>query len=145
MGDEFVILIADRNRHVREFLRRELMAEGYRVQVAKDGREVMMIIEGSDPPDLLILDLDAPYVGGSMILERLRIRNPPLPVVVHAFPTDYTGSLSEPRVAAFVEKSGDTDRLKAVVTDVLRELYPRRFAAGRTEGGEGAGNKKGPE
>ena len=35
------ILIADRNRHVRDFLRRELGAEGYQVEVARDGREVL--------------------------------------------------------------------------------------------------------
>ena len=44
MYDKFTILIADRNRHVREFLRRELMAEDYCVEVAKDGREVLLMI-----------------------------------------------------------------------------------------------------
>jgi CheY-like chemotaxis protein len=32
---EFKILVADRNQRVREFLKRELMAEGYRVRLAK--------------------------------------------------------------------------------------------------------------
>jgi CheY-like chemotaxis protein len=55
-------LIADRNRHVRDFLRRELTAEGYQVEMAADGREVLSRIEGADPPHLLILDLEIPYL-----------------------------------------------------------------------------------
>jgi DNA-binding response OmpR family regulator len=38
---EFKILIADRNQHVREFLKRELMAEGYRVGLAKMSRKFL--------------------------------------------------------------------------------------------------------
>ena len=57
MAEPPKILIADRNRHVRDFLRRELHAEGYRIEVARDGREVLNHLQGHEPPDLLILDL----------------------------------------------------------------------------------------
>lgn len=39
--NKFTILIADRNSNVREFLKREMMTEGYRVRLAKDSREVL--------------------------------------------------------------------------------------------------------
>lgn len=128
MENEFYILVADRNRHVRELLRRELSAEGYRIEAAGDGREVLGITEGAEPPDLLILDLDLPYLNGLTLLDRLHDRSPLLPVLVHAFLPEDAGNLDIGHAAALVEKSGDTDRLKAAVDDVLAKFYPHRFA-----------------
>jgi DNA-binding response OmpR family regulator len=79
------ILIADRNRHVREFLRRELTAEGYRVEVARDGRELLGKINGDDPPHILILDLEIPYLDELQIWARVKECQPPPPVVIHTF------------------------------------------------------------
>jgi len=128
MGDKFTLLIADRNRNVREFLRREFSADGYSVKLAKDDRELLNIIETDAPGDLLILDLDMPYFGGPEVLEQLRILKPSLPVVVHTFPTDHSTHESVKNVAAFLEKKGtNIDHLKAVVRAVLQRCYPKRF------------------
>ena len=128
MADQFTILIADRNPHVREFLRRELMAEGYRVQVARNGREVLRMTDVDDPPELLILDLDMPYVSGLTILEELENRKSPLPVMIHTFRMEYEKHPAVQRAAGFWEKRGDNiDGLKATVTQVLRKYYPGRF------------------
>ena len=134
MYSEFTILIADRNRHVREFLRRELLADEYRVEVAKDGRELLMMIDVDKPPDLLILDLDIPFVGGVVLLERLKDQVPSLPIVIHSFLTEYSNHPAVQQAAAFVEKRGNIDRLKAVVVDVLRKRYPNRFQPAQGNG-----------
>ena len=126
MGKAFTILIADRNRHVREFLRRELMAEGYRVQVAKDDREVLNCIN-SEPPHLLILDLEIPYTGGLSILEMLQARQAPIPVVIHSFLTEYANHPAIHCLASFVEKKGNTDCLKEAILEVLQKSYPQHF------------------
>jgi DNA-binding NtrC family response regulator len=121
------ILIADRNRHVRDFLRRELTAEGYLVEVARDGREVMAKIDGDQPPHLLILDLEIPYLDEQDLWCRLGASHPPLPVVVHTFLPEYPTHLAVPQAAAFLEKKEDTDQLKAVVAEVIGKVYPRQF------------------
>jgi len=118
------ILIADRNRHVRDFLRRELSAEGYRVEVARDGREVLGRIHGDDPPQLLILDLEIPYLDEPEVCARLQDRQPPLPVVIHTFLPESPTNLTLPIAAVFLEKKGDTDQLKAVVAEVIEKHYP---------------------
>ncbi|MCK4389885.1 MAG: response regulator [Desulfobacterales bacterium] len=124
---KFTILIADRNPRVRDFLRRELMAEGYRVQTAKDGREVLRMTDVDAPPELLILDLDMPYVNGLTILETLQNRKSFLPVVIHTFLTEYAEHPAVQRAAGFWEKRGDNiDGLKATVGRVLRKSYPDR-------------------
>ena len=137
MRDGFSVLITDRNRHVRNFLRRELSAEGYQVEVAADGRDLLRKVSQADPPDLLILDLEIPYSGGPAILERLRRANSLIPVIIHAFATEDAGHPAVQRAAAFVEKMGNTDRLKTAVIKVLREYYPNRITTNRRERKEG--------
>lgn len=127
----FTILIADRNRHVRNFLRRELLKEGYRVEVATDGRDILRKMNTDGPPDLLILDLELPYVGGLSILKRLTHRYPHLPVIIHTFPTEDANHPVVQSAAAYVEKVGNTDRLKRIIQRVLREYYPNRSGLGK--------------
>ena len=119
MAKALRILIADRNRHVRELLRRELNAEGYQVEVAKDGREVLSILESHEPPHLLILDLEIPYVAELEVLARLKEHQPPLPLVIHSLLPEAANQPSLPQGDVFLEKKGDTDSLKAVVAQVL--------------------------
>ena len=126
MRDVVTILVADRNRHVRELLRRELSSEYRRVVVAGDGHEVMDAVGGERSIDLLILDLDIPYIDWVSVLERLHAETPPIPVVVHSFRSQGEDEPAMGHVAAFVEKSGDLDHLKAVVDEVLRRFYPDR-------------------
>jgi CheY-like chemotaxis protein len=127
MNDQFTILITDRNRHVREFLEREFQGAGYQTQVAKDGQEVLALMEAEKPPDLLILDLEMPHGDGLEILQRLQMRLPPLPVVIHAFLAEHSNQAALDKVAALVEKKGDTNCLKTAVIEVLKKHYPRRF------------------
>jgi DNA-binding NtrC family response regulator len=123
------ILIADRNRNVRDLLRRELTAEGYEVEVARDAREVLGRINGEDPPHLLILDLEIPYLDEPEVWTRLKDRQPPLPVVIHTFLPEYPTHLTLPIAAAFLEKKGDTDQLKAMVAEVIGKHYPQGVPA----------------
>jgi len=126
----FTILIADRNRYVREFLRRELTGEGYQVMLAKSGQEVLELIDDRKHADLLILDLDVPGVKELSILEKAEERVSPLPVVVHSFSSDYLEDPSYLRPRAFVEKMGtNIDYLKRVVLEMLEKFYPIRFNA----------------
>lgn len=128
MADAFNILIADRNRHVREFLRRELMAEGYRVQVAKDDKELLSMVD-TEAPDLLILDLEIPCGGGLAVLENLQHHVPPVPVVIHTFLTEYANHPVVREQGSFVEKMANTDVLKAAIREMLQKRYPYKFAS----------------
>jgi DNA-binding response OmpR family regulator len=127
VADHCKILIADRNRHVREFLRRELGAEGYQVEVARDGRELLAQVDGEEPPHLLILDLEIPFLEELEVWARLQDRQPALPVVIHSFLPEYPTRVMVPLAAAFLEKKGDTDELKAVVAEVIGKYYPKQF------------------
>ncbi len=123
MGRQFTILISDRNRNVREFLKREMLAEGYRVRLAKSGREVLEWAYHHESIDLVILDLDLPDASEMAILGKLEDRIPTLPVVIHAFLSDYDNHPSVLNAAALVEKEGNSvERLKKVVAEILGKL-----------------------
>lgn len=121
-------MIADRNRHVRGFLKREMIKEGYHVREAKNGREILKEIYTHEHLDLLIFDPDLPDINISTMLEKLEDRIPALPVVIHAFPSDDMDDPDILKKVPFVEKRGDSiEHLKSVVLEVLLKTYPQKF------------------
>lgn len=122
MRKGYNILIADRNPHVRELLRREMTLEGYRVQLAKTGLEVINYTLEQDFFDLLILDPDLPDIDKSFLLKKLGERIPPLPVVVHSFLSENGEQQDILTTVTFVEKKGSSiDHLKEIVAEILEK------------------------
>ena len=126
----FSILVADQNKYIRGFLKRELEAEGYSVALAADHREIFGVLDSAAPPDLLVLDLNIPYTGGLHVLLRLQNRAPSIPVVVHTVFTEYESHPAMDNVESLVEKKGDPDLLKREIRKALRKHYPDRPNAG---------------
>lgn len=125
MEKAFEILIADRNPHVREFLRREMAAEGYRIQLAENARQVIQWVYHHESLDLLILDPDLPDAEDLRLLEKLHNRIPYLPVVIHTFLADYAPNVLN--ASALVEKRGNSiEHLKQVVFDMLKQSESKK-------------------
>jgi DNA-binding NtrC family response regulator len=139
----FTVMVADRNGNIRDFLRRELTAEGYVVWMAADGHEVEKLLAPAlSAPDLLILDPDLPHQNGEF-LARLQEYNPPLPVIIHSLTIERHPFPAAMRVVALVEKNGETDVLKQAVASALNrfssdnpspEGEAHRAAVGRSSG-----------
>lgn len=128
--DHFTILVADRNRYVREFLRRELAGEGYEIILAKSAQEILDLIHEKRDMHLLILDVGVPCAKELSILEKAENRVPPLPVVVHSFFSDYREYASQSDTTVFVEKTGsNVDQLKRVVSEMLEKAPNMQFDA----------------
>ena len=69
-ADHLVLVIEDETP-IRRFLRASLDAEGYRVVEAETGQAGLKAA-AQGPPDLVILDLGLPGIGGLDVLRRLR-------------------------------------------------------------------------
>lgn len=121
MNTPLLLLIADRNPHVREFLKREMMAEGYQIRLVKSGQEIINDVHNSDTlPDMVILDPDLPDGNDLSLIHRIHQIVPGLPIVIHTLQTEMIHQLDEVHPAIFVEKKGSSvDHLKQAVKDLL--------------------------
>jgi len=124
MEERFTILVADRNRRIRQFLMRELAAEGYRVLLAEDRNDLLRIIRRDDTLDLLILDDELLVPEESRILEQLGNRVPRLPLILHSYSKECVELSVAREAAALVEKKGNIGELKHAVDRVLHSENP---------------------
>jgi DNA-binding NtrC family response regulator len=124
MDKSITILVADRNRNVREFLKREMTADGYRILLAKSAQEVLNGVYDHQDVDLLILDPDLPGYEKDLI-EKIEDRIPTIPIVIHTFLSDDASYPTDLGQAAFVEKRGNSvERLKSVIVELLMGPAP---------------------
>ena len=76
-----VILIVDDDPELRQLLREHLMAHGYEVRLAADGKEMKVVLETSKAIDLVVLDLMLPGDDGLTLCRDLRARSS-LPILM---------------------------------------------------------------
>lgn len=114
------LLLVDDDREVIEFLSLAMSAEGYAVQVAKDGTTALERCQEQDF-DLMLLDLTMAGLSGIQVLEELRAapKTQGLPVViVTAQPSD------DVRIQCLAAGADDF-LLKPVAVDDLRRVVAR--------------------
>jgi DNA-binding response OmpR family regulator len=76
-----VIAVLDDEPEMRKALRRLLTCRGFRVNEYACGDELFADLD-SRPPDYLLLDLHMPGINGFDVLETIRFRQNPVPVIV---------------------------------------------------------------
>lgn len=75
------VLLVDDDPEIRDLGRRLLEPEGYRVATAADGEEALGLV-AQRAPDLVLLDLKMPGMGGVGFLRRFRQRHETIPAVL---------------------------------------------------------------
>lgn len=106
------VLVVEDNVLNRELTNALLKSAGYHVLLAKDGAEALMLL-GRDAVDLLLLDIDLPFIDGHRLLEALHEKGVDVPAIfVSGLPGD------EPEVRAFEIGAADFIR-KPVKNSVL--------------------------
>ncbi len=82
-GPRPVVLIADDEPAVRDFLRGALERQGYRVLVAADGRQALELWEEHhDRIRLVLIDLIMPVMGGRELLAEIKRRAPDVRILL---------------------------------------------------------------
>jgi CheY-like chemotaxis protein len=114
------ILLADDNKNIREYCRRELEDEGYRVVLARDGAEATQLAR-RELPDLVILDISMPRTDGLEAARQIKAEAPCTPVVFFTLFDEVCVNDPRSRVAtACVEKGADLAELKRVICATLK-------------------------
>jgi two-component system response regulator MprA len=75
------VLVVDDDPQLREALTRALELDGYRVSTASNGVKALESVT-THRPDLMVLDVMMPYVGGLDVCRTLRSRKDKLPILV---------------------------------------------------------------
>ncbi|MCC6446459.1 MAG: response regulator [Armatimonadetes bacterium] len=77
------ILIADDEQAIARLIQINLRRSGHEFLTASDGREALALIE-TERPDLVILDVNMPYMDGFAVLQTIRSRPDTceLPVII---------------------------------------------------------------
>ena len=77
-GNGETILLAEDEDRVREALQEILETLGYKVLVARNGREALKIYESAKTVDLVLTDVVMPEMGGIELVREIKNRNPHL-------------------------------------------------------------------
>lgn len=118
------ILVADRNPHVRELLKRELALDGLNVITANSWREVLHYVFGSTLIDLIVVDPSLSDMDTKKLLEKISNRIPPLPIILHTLPGDEI-TIGEIRRTVFLIEKGNSciEQLKKLIHRLLTTKY----------------------
>jgi DNA-binding response OmpR family regulator len=114
------ILVVDDEEGIRQLYKEELEDEGYKVELAERGEEALEKISESKP-DVVILDLKMPGMGGLEVLERIRERDKDLPVIICTAYGEYKSDLTTWASDAYIVKSADLTELKGVIRGFLEQ------------------------
>jgi DNA-binding response OmpR family regulator len=117
-----LVLVVDDDRGVQDAVREELANRDYDVVIASDGDAATRLIDAMSP-DVLVLDLQLPYVSGPMVAAKLNmLASRPRVIICSAVPY-------APEIASDVGADGVL--LKPFVRSDLRAEVERLLALPR--------------
>lgn len=128
MPGERILVIEDEAR-IAQFIERGLIYEGYRVNVARDGK-IGLGIARDTPPDLVILDWMLPGLDGLEVCKRLRAASD-VPILMLTAKDDIQDRVTGLDAGAddYLVKPFSVDELMARI----RALFRRSVSASRPE------------
>ncbi len=122
---EPVVAILDDEPEMRKALRRLLTSRGFRAEEYACGEDLLAALS-SHPLDYLLLDLHMPGINGFDVLEAVRSRQIPLPVIVITA-HDEPGTAERVRglgAAAYLKKPVDREALLSAIAAATPARLP---------------------
>lgn len=119
------ILVVEDDSALRAFYRRALMLVGYTVVTVEDGIDALRHIE-SDVPDLVVLDIGLPRLGGLDVQAELRSRAETRRVPIMIVSGTETREMNLVDFACVLRKPVTADQLIEAVETCLRDRWRSR-------------------
>ena len=112
------ILLVDEDESLLQLYREESEEEGYKVILAKDGKEALANFM-KEKPDLVVMDIRMPVMNGIEAMTKILGKNRHVPVILNtAFP-QYRENFMSWGAEAYIVKSSDLSELKEKIREVL--------------------------
>jgi DNA-binding response OmpR family regulator len=115
------ILAIDDEPPILDLIQQYLAAQGYRVTTASNATTARQVVE-SDPPALIVSDLQLEEGDGLQLIEQLRAQLPNVPVILLTgvlFDTQVVEENLKWKISAYVSK---TAPLQSLVAEIKRLL-----------------------
>lgn len=131
-SDRNIIMVIDDNRHLLVALEDYLAFQGYEVITAPTGEEALRKLERTKP-DLIVLDIGMPGMGGMGFLKRISLGAGRLkyPVLVLTAKTAMESFFNDMEVEGFLPKPCPEAELARKIREVLSRRAAQARAAGR--------------
>jgi DNA-binding response OmpR family regulator len=112
------VLCVDDDLSLLRLYQEELTEEGYRVIVAKDGKEALKKFE-RESPNVVVMDIRMPVMDGIETLTALLGKDRQIPVILNTAYPQYQENFMTWGAEAYVIKSSDLTELKKKIREVL--------------------------
>jgi two-component system chemotaxis response regulator CheY len=127
------ILIAEDHEVSRHLLERNLTNWGFQVQTAPDGEAALRILEGENPPAIVLIDWVMPKMDGLEVCRRVRARvGQPFTYVLLLTAKNHRDEIAkaiEAGVDEYVIKPYESDELRARLSVARRVVALERLLA----------------
>jgi CheY-like chemotaxis protein len=113
-----LVLVVEDDRPLRQLYRFELELRGFSVETAGDGLEALELIEQRPTPDVVVLDLGLPRLGGLSVAAELHAHDETrnIPIVIVTGSADFVDRRG---VASVLRKPVGPDELASIVEQIL--------------------------
>jgi len=119
--EEPLVLFVDDEAHLRVTVKDFLEFHNYRVELARSGEQALRKLQ-SRIPDLVILDISMPGIGGMGFLQRVQAsKSPPPPILVLTARTNLRTFFDGVKVAGFISKPCSKEFLLEKIRAILAE------------------------
>jgi PAS domain S-box-containing protein len=114
-----IILLAEDHDSIRELTRQALTRLGYRVLAAADGRQALRLAE-LERPDLAVLDVVMPQMGGAVTAAQLLQQMPGLPILfTSGFSENANSAVAQVPCARYLQKPYGPTSLASTIREIL--------------------------
>ncbi len=112
------ILCIDDDQSLILLYQEELSEEGYKVVVAKDGKEALAKFE-KEKPHLIVMDIRMPIMNGIEALTAMLGKDRQVPVILNTAYPQYRENFMTWGAEAYLIKSSDLTGLKKKIREIL--------------------------
>ncbi len=134
MTDKRKVLLVDDDRHLLRVLKDYLEFEGFEVVTAASGEEGLKRLDKMSP-DVIILDISMPGIGGIGFLRRITGREgkPSHPVLVLTARSEMAAFFDSVQVDGFLPKPCDEETLAGKIREIVSSARQKVQAGGSKE------------
>jgi DNA-binding response OmpR family regulator len=114
------VLCVDDDLSLLRLYQDELSEEGYKVILAKDGKEALAKFE-KEKPQVVVMDIRMPVMDGIEALTAMMGKDRQVPVILNTAYPQYRDNFMTWGAEAYVIKSSDLTELKKKIREVLNK------------------------